>query len=88
MTAVLMGYAHPHRQGAANASRYHVVLTEALHTRRLHRQPGDALCRPDAHFDLLDTGYGEERRREGKPFSCKPCVDMAARLGIDLEATP
>lgn len=84
MSPVVMGYATPARQGAMNASAYHVVVTEPLDAGRLHRAPGDALCRPAGRFNLLDVAYGEVRRREGKAFNCKKCLEVADRLGLDL----
>jgi hypothetical protein len=83
-----MGYAMPRRQGAMNGSAYHVVVTEPLHAGRLHRRPGDALCRPASRFDCLDSAYGEVRRLEGKAFNCKKCLEVADRLGIDLTLLP
>jgi hypothetical protein len=81
---VVMGYAAPARQGPMNASAYHVVVTEPLPAGRLHREPGDALCRRASRFSCLDTSYGEVRRQEGKAFNCKRCLEIAERLGIDL----
>ena len=53
----------------------HAVAIEELHLGRLHRKPGDVLCRPSRRFwGLHDTDKGRE-------VTCKGCRAILARAG-------
>lgn len=83
---VLMAYAWPMRPSSLRCiGAHHITVTEELHDGRLHRQPGDALCKPRAKFWGLDPHEGENRRREGQPFDCLACARLNERLHLVSE---
>lgn len=71
-----VAYAYTLLQGAQSNGCYHAVLDQPLHTGRLDREPGDALCRPRRAF------WGLEPVSHGAAVSCKRCLDVAARYSI------
>jgi hypothetical protein len=78
-----MAYAYPKRPSQwQSLGAHHVVLTEPLHEGRLHREVGDALCKPRAKFYGLDSGEGEARRAAGQRFDCQTCQAVAERHGL------
>lgn len=56
----------------------HLVLDEALHEGRLHRNAGDPLCKPAKKFWGL-TGRHVQR------VSCHNCARIALRLGLPFD---
>jgi len=77
-TAHIM-YAYNPRQGARSKARYHVVLNQPLSAGRLHRKPGDALCKPREKFWGLAPG-------SKSPVTCPDCLTLAERHHVTVEA--
>jgi hypothetical protein len=69
-----VSYAYTLRQSDRSNGGDHYVTHEPLNVGRLHRQPGDALCKPHRKFWGL-----EPTRRD--VATCKRCLEIAARLG-------
>lgn len=65
------------RQGPNMTNGEHAVLDQPLHSGRLNRDTGDALCKPQAKF----WGLYESPDRK---VSCPRCLDMAQRIGITI----
>lgn len=65
------------RQGPNMNNGEHAVLDQPLHSGRLGREAGDALCKPQAKF----WGLYESPDRE---VSCPRCLLMAERHGITI----
>lgn len=74
---VVAGAHHPRDRGMAHGSN-HYTVTRALDVGRLHRRPGDALCKPASKF----WGLYSSPEREA---NCKLCVAIAARFGLTKE---
>jgi hypothetical protein len=74
---VVHGAYHPRDRGMAHGSQ-HLVTTRPLDAGRLHRKPGDALCKPATKF----WGLNAHPEREA---SCKRCIKIGARLGLVAE---
>lgn len=79
-TTVHVRYAFNRREGAQSNGTYHAVLDQPLHAGRLHRDAGDALCRPRNKF------WGLERSSAGQPVTCRRCLELAQRLNTVSEA--
>ncbi|GAA2770190.1 hypothetical protein [Streptomyces showdoensis] len=65
------------RQGPNMNNGEHAVLDQPLHSGRLNRSTGDALCKPQAKF------WGLYESPE-LTVSCQRCLEMAARHGITI----
>lgn len=65
------------RQGPRMQNGEHAVLDQPLHSGRLHRETGDALCKPTAKF----WGLYESPDR---PVSCRRCAELVERHGISV----
>jgi hypothetical protein len=72
-------HAYNPRQGAMSNGSYHAILHQPLHVGRLHRDTGDALCKPARKFWGLATGNANAR------VSCTRCVELMARHDITVQ---
>ncbi|MGW8374281.1 hypothetical protein [Streptomyces sp. ODS28] len=78
VTAHVSRSSHPH-QGTEQAERaQHIVLDQPLHAGRLHREAGDALCRPAVDFYELEAEH-----LNAEP-TCTRCLDRANRYGVHI----
>lgn len=71
-------YAFNRRQGASSNGSYHLVLDQPLHTGRLNREKGDALCKPASKFWGLDRGSDQAT------VNCPICLQRAERHDITV----
>ncbi|MFJ1827381.1 hypothetical protein [Streptomyces sp. NPDC088178] len=69
-------YAFNPYQGASSNGAYHLILDQPLHAARLHRNAGDALCKPRSKF------WGLERGNDRQTATCSVCLERAARYSI------
>lgn len=77
-----LGDAHTGRCTGSYSGGVHYMLLEGrLDRGRLHREKGDALCRPGQKFWGL---YARTTSDGDSPVSCKKCKEIAARLGLTL----
>lgn len=76
----LVGYAYNPRQAASSNGAYHLVVDEVMVERigRLHRQVGDALCKPAGRFWHLQLHRTES---EFNTRPCARCKAIRARIG-------
>jgi hypothetical protein len=73
---LVVAYAFSKREGDRSTGGYHWVTTTPLHAGRLHRQPGDALCKPRFKF------WGLEHTRHSSPdVTCTRGIEIHDRLG-------
>lgn len=72
-------YAYTLRQSDRSNGADHLVVLEDLHVGRLHRQVGDALCRPRRKF----WGLEPTKRTEA---DCRRCLQIAQRLDLQAPA--
>lgn len=72
-------YAFNPGQGNRSNGSYHAVLDQPLHAGRLHRDTGDALCKPRRKFWGLQQGNGAAE------VNCARCVDLMARHRITVQ---
>lgn len=68
---------HP-RQGPSMNNGEHAVLDQPLHSGRLRRETGDALCKPSAKF------WGLEQSTNIASVTCGRCAELIERHGIVL----
>lgn len=71
--AVSTAYAYSPRENVGSLGGLHIVVRVPVHAGRLHREPGDALCKPAAKFWGLDG-------RENTPATCIGCLRAAVKL--------
>lgn len=71
-------YAFNRRQGPSSNGKYHLILDQPLHTPRLNRGAGDALCRPASKF------WGLERGSAQAAADCPICLQRAERYGVTV----
>ena len=71
-------YAYNPRQGAMSNGSHHAVLDQPLHAGRLHREAGDALCKPARRFWGLEVGHDLAN------VDCRRCVEMLARHNVTI----
>lgn len=69
-----VSYAYTRRQGEFSNGAEHYITNQAIHVGRLHREAGDALCRPQRTF------WGLDPRPERTDATCKRCIEIAGRL--------
>jgi hypothetical protein len=65
-----LAYAYPRKARESLHGRAHLVVDNDLHHGRLHRQTGDALCKPRSTFWGLTDG---EDGLCGSGITCTPC---------------
>lgn len=75
-------HAYTPRETALYGGANHVVVEQELQVGRLHRHPGDALCKPRHRF------WGLRRGGEDRVPSCQRCIEIAERvIGDPARAT-
>jgi len=72
------GTYNPSDRGS-NAGGHHLIVDAKLDIGRLHRQPGDPLCKPARKFWGLT---GDIRPN----VTCHKCAEIALRLGLPFDA--
>jgi len=71
-----VAHAYTPRETGSYGGRDHLVTEVPIHSGRLVRHPGDALCKPARRF------WGLHRTGEGSPVTCKRCLEIAQRPDV------
>jgi len=70
-----------HRANIGAPGNAHIVTQQPIHVGKLHREPGDALCRPRASFWCLHEDNHE-------PPTCPKCLAIFDRLIVTCDMSP
>jgi len=78
-----VAHAYTPNEQATYGGADHLMLQGEFVSGRLHRRAGDALCKPARRF-----AYLQEVTHVSPLPTCKRCLDLAPKYGIDIEKSP